>query len=196
VIDLVAVTDDHSPPPEPLRLVRCGEVSVLCAPAREGAIDAEALWQREAILEELMEARNVLPVRFGTVVEDERAVADAIEPRAAALATSLARVRGAIEVSVRAVEREPAAEVEGAAHLRARAARERRARELHDRLAAAARAGVVLGGSDLLRGAYLVDRDAVESFVALVRTLQHEHRELSILCTGPWPPYSFTEAAP
>ena len=34
----------------------------------------------------------------------------------------------------------------------------------------------------------------VDGFVAAVRALQHEHPELSILCTGPWPPYSFAEA--
>jgi len=31
----------------------------------------------------------------------------------------------------------------------------------------------------------------VDAFAAAVARLQDEHPELSILCTGPWPPYSF-----
>ena len=44
-----------------------------------------------------------------------------------------------------------------------------------------------------LRAAYLVDRAHVDAFVAAVRALQREHAGLSVLCTGPWPPYSFAE---
>jgi Gas vesicle synthesis protein GvpL/GvpF len=40
-----------------------------------------------------------------------------------------------------------------------------------------------------------VDRGAVESFVELVRRLQDTHSELDVLCTGPWPPYSFAGEA-
>ena len=46
-------------------------------------------------------------------------------------------------------------------------------------------------GPELLRAAYLVDRADVDGFVAVVRELQREHDSLSVLCTGPWPPYSF-----
>ena len=48
-------------------------------------------------------------------------------------------------------------------------------------------------GPELLRAAYLVDREAVEGFVGLVRRLQAAHEDLRILCTGPWPPYSFAQ---
>jgi hypothetical protein len=51
---------------------------------------------------------------------------------------------------------------------------------------------VIQGGAELLRAAYLVDRGAVEEFVAAVRRLQHRHPELAVVCTGPWPPFSFT----
>jgi hypothetical protein len=46
---------------------------------------------------------------------------------------------------------------------------------------------------ELFRAAYLVERDAVESFAAAVARLQKANIGLSILCTGPWPPYSFVE---
>ena len=42
----------------------------------------------------------------------------------------------------------------------------------------------------------LVDRDGVGAFVARVRALQDERPELAVLCTGPWPPYSFAAPKP
>jgi hypothetical protein len=193
VIELVAVTDDPTPPEPPLRAVPCDGVSVLCAPAREGEPDAEALWEREALLERLMEDRDLLPVRFGTVVADERAAAEAISPRSDELARALERVRGAVELSVRAVENEPGGQAaSGSEYLEGRIAGERRARAVHEPLAAIARDSAVLDGPEALRAAYLVDRREVDAFVERFRGLQREHRELSVVCTGPWPPYSFT----
>jgi hypothetical protein len=48
--------------------------------------------------------------------------------------------------------------------------------------------------SELLRAAYLVDRDAIGAFTRLVARLDDRHPGLQLLCTGPWPPYSFAEA--
>jgi hypothetical protein len=45
---------------------------------------------------------------------------------------------------------------------------------------------------ELLRAAYLVDREAVASFSARVQEIQDGNPHLRITCTGPWPPYSFT----
>jgi hypothetical protein len=197
VIELLAITDDATPPAPPLGTVRCGQLSVRWAPASEGAVDAETLWQREELLERLMEQRDLLPVRFGTVVADEHAAAEAIRPRAASLAEALERVRGAVELSVRAVAPEPeqAAAPTGREYLRDRLARERLARELHAPLAAAARDSTIYEGPEALRAAYLVDRGGVDAFVARFRELQQEHSGVAMVCTGPWPPYSFTGGA-
>jgi hypothetical protein len=173
--------------------VRCGELSVLWAPAAEGEIDAEALWRREEQLERLMEERDLLPVRFGTRVADERAAVEAVAPQGEALARALEHVRGAVEVSVRAVSRDGELPTDsGRAYLRERVAREQLAQRLHEPLSEAARDARLQDGPELLRAAYLVDRGEVPAFVALVERLQREHGELSVLCTGPWPPYSFT----
>jgi hypothetical protein len=179
VIELLAITDGPGAPPPPLRLVAAGPVGVVVGPAPEGEVDAEALWEREALLENLMGERALLPIRYGTRVEDDAAAAAAVEPRGAELAAALDRVRGAVEVSVRAVAREGAEPGDVSA--------------IHARLSGLAREHARLDGSEPLRAAYLVDRATVDGFVAAVRELQHEHRGLSILCTGPWPPYSFAE---
>ena len=193
MIELLAITDDATPPQPPLRLVPAGRVGVLVAPAAddgereagaEPAADADAgadaLGQRESLLEELMRERALLPIRYGTRVEDDAAAAAAVAPRDAELAAALDRVRGAVEVSVRAVAGDGAATAAPEA--------------VHERLSAAAREHARHDGPEPLRAAYLVDTGAVDGFVATVRELQHEHPGLSILCTGPWPPYSFAEA--
>jgi hypothetical protein len=69
----------------------------------------------------------------------------------------------------------------------------RAAMGVHESLTAVARECIVQPSRDLLRVAYLVDRDDVEAFVALVRRLQDEHEDLALVCTGPWPPFSFAE---
>jgi hypothetical protein len=174
VIRLLAITDDPAQPEPPVRAVPAGDLRVLCAPAEPEEATPEALWRHEGLIEDLMEQRTLLPVRFGTVLPDETAAAAAVAERRDELAAALDRVRGAVELGLR---------VRG----------EGEAAGVHERLAALARDAVVRDGPDLLRAAYLVDRDAVDGFVALVRRLQEAHPDLALLCTGPWPPYSFAE---
>ena len=109
-------------------------------------------------------------------------------------------MRGAVELALRVVasepEPEPGAEAgSGRDYLRAKAARMETAERLHERLAALARDSETQPGRELLRAAYLVDRGAVGPFVELVQLLQREHPELGLLCTGPWPPFSFADGA-
>jgi hypothetical protein len=199
VIDLVAITDDVAPPAPPLRVVRSEGLGVVCAPAEEGEVSPEALWRREAQLEALMDERDLLPVRYGTRVADEAAAARAIAGRRPELRAALERVRGAVELAVRVQANEPApapaTAASGRDYIAARAAHGEAAKRLHEPLAALARESAVQHGGELLRAAYLVERDAVGEFVARVRELQAAHPEVALLCTGPWPPYSFAEGA-
>ena len=201
MIELLAITDDATPPEPPLIAVRSGGLSALCAAAEETMVTADALWRREAVLEALMEDRDLLPVRFGSLVADEEAAARALADRRGELEAGLERVRGAVELSLRVHAPEPAdapppEAASGRAYMRAKAARTQAAARLHEPLTALARASVVRPAPELLRAAYLVERGAVGPFVARVDELQREHPSLSLLCTGPWPPYSFAEERP
>jgi hypothetical protein len=198
VIELYAITDDPAPPDPPLRAVRCDGLTALCAPAEppEREPTPDALWRHEEVVEALMEERDLLPVRFGTLVSDEDAAARAVAERRDELAARLDRVRGAVELAVRVRPRErdeaPVPST-GVDYMRAKARRVEAAGLLHEPLDFLARASVVQPGSELLRAAYLVDREAVDGFVSLVERLQTAHPQLDLICTGPWPPYSFAE---
>lgn len=200
MIELVAITDDPTPPAPPLRVLRCGELAVLYTGVEDAAVSADVLWRREALLESLMEERDLLPIRFGTRVADPEAAARALAPRRDELAAGLARVRGAVELAIRLHAREheaqPAPTASGREYMAAKAARTRAATALHEALAELARANVLQHGWELLRSAYLVDRGGVRAFTGRVAELQREHPDLALLCTGPWPPYSFAEGGP
>ena len=198
MIELYAITDDPSPPEPPLRAVTCDGLTALCAVAESRPLTQEVLWRHGELVEGWMEERDLVPVRFGTLLVDERAAEEAVAQRREQLIEALERVRGAVEVAVRAQGGEPDEErpqqgETGRAYMRAKARRTQAARLLHEPLALLARESVVHTGPELLRAAYLVDREAMDGFVALVKRLQDAHPSLSVICTGPWPPYSFVD---
>jgi hypothetical protein len=209
VIALYAITD-HPTPPVPgigaIRVVASGDLAAVCGPVIAGEITADALWQHEQIVEALMDDRDLLPVRYGTCLPDDAAAAQALRDKYNEFAASLDAVRGAVELAVRVFaaggtvrDPEPAAASEtGTEYLRARArvaSRESDARTIvHEALAPTARAATIARANragELLRAAYLVNRNETDAFSDRVRGIQEANPELRITCTGPWPPYSF-----
>jgi Gas vesicle synthesis protein GvpL/GvpF len=47
------------------------------------------------------------------------------------------------------------------------------------------------GADELLRASYLIEAAMLARFRGTVERLQRTHPGVAILCTGPWPPYSF-----
>ena len=180
MITLYAITDRCGPPlPASLRAVPFGELAVVVGPAREEEPTPDALWRHEEVIDELLRNRDLLPVRYGARMADDAAAAQTLEPRHDELSMALERVRGAVELSVRVIATAddpavPADRVHAPLRRLARASSRRR-----------------VGPPEILRAAYLVDRDAVAGLAAAVADLQREHAHLRLLCTGPWPPYSF-----
>ena len=122
---------------------------------------------------------------------------------------ALEHVRGAVELGIRAViDTEPSdrpvsgtagARGPGTAYMLSRLERERRgadaAARIHEPLAELARESIHRLGSQpqpRLNASYLVDRDRLEAFRVRVEQLSDEVIEATIVCTGPWPPYSFS----
>lgn len=215
MIALYAITD-HPGPPLPdldsLELVPHDGLAAVCAPAPEGEVTTEMLWDHERVVERLMDDRDLLPVRYGTRVPDAEAAARALEDNHDRLVESLEFVRGAVEVSVRVLgdgqpsatpdsparPDSPATPATGLAYMRARAndlaAEDDVRRAIHEPLAALARAESLRSAGlpgELMHAAYLVSQDRVPSLAATVEELQRAHPRWQITCTGPWPPYSF-----
>ena len=163
-----------------------------------------AVLEHARVVEALAGANEgVLPARFGGMHADEAALAAAVAGRGE-LVEALGRVRGCVELGLRVLggAGSQVSAATGAEYMRARLERrrklERLADELHVPLAALARDSTLALGTTprlLLTAAYLVPRGDVEAFGETVASLQAAHPELGIVCTGPWPPYSFAIAA-
>jgi Gas vesicle synthesis protein GvpL/GvpF len=163
--------------------------------------EADSLWTHDRVVERVMADRAVLPMRFHTTQPDDDALRAALLPRERELCAALDHVRGRVELGVRAVAAAadgapaPAGEPEsGREWLQRRLATDRLASAVHDplgRLAVAEHRRAPAAPGEVLRAAYLVDRGALARFGAEVERLQRELRDVDVLCTGPWPPYSF-----
>jgi hypothetical protein len=170
----------------------------------------------EAVLESFVGVVPVVPLRFGAIYHDLADVRRMLADRAGHFEVVLERVRGRVELGVKAwfdparVARPAAAT--GREYLQRRRDELSSARDAaslaasaHERLAALAEGAVVnrpqpreLTGRDeqmLLNAAYLVCEDG-DDFAREVARLGEETAAagLSFELTGPWPPYNFAEA--
>jgi len=163
--------------------------------ARSGfAPEADALWAHEQVVEAVMDQRAVVPMRFGTRVGDDAAAHAVLDAEREHLLEVLERVRGRVEFALRARRPSPAPAGSGRDHVRTLLGEARAAAALHDPLAAVAveaRRSDVRRAGELLRAAYLVDACDVAHFRRSVRLLEREHSDVALVCTGPWPAYSF-----
>jgi hypothetical protein len=182
-------------------------------PPGEPALDA--LWVHERVVERLMADRAVLPMRFGSKLPDDESLREVLAARQESFVAALDRVRGRVELGVRVMRRlaappaqdvaVPAAPATGApgrdyllSKLRDGRRAEHDAAALHEPLAAMAvhvRRHTPRAAEELLRASYLVERTGLPRFRSDVQRLQRTHPDVAILCTGPWPPYSFVEVA-
>lgn len=170
--------------------------------------DETALWEHERVVEALVEQGAVLPMRFGSWLRDRGGVLELLAERRDEFELGLERVRGAVEIGVRAMmrglssERPPTAlsgtDRPGTDYMLARLNEEKKsaaiAAYVHEPLVALSRASrprkTSLTGS--VNTAYLVDRDDIDPFRATVEKLDETVEDATVVCTGPWPPYSFT----
>ncbi|MEU2612455.1 GvpL/GvpF family gas vesicle protein [Micromonospora sp. NPDC007271] len=180
-----------------------------------------------AVVDALSRAGAVVPARLATVYRDDDRVARMLAGRGTELAGTLARLAGREEWGVKGyvvpgvtprAEEPGGGGGAGTAYLRRRRA-QLAARAEGQQVAADAAAAVhsALAGyavdarrhapqdrrlsgaptAMVLNGAYLIDRDGLDGFSALVGALADRHPAIRLELTGPWPPYSFvTEPSP
>jgi hypothetical protein len=192
-----------------------------------------AALRHEATVETAMADTTLVPLRMCTIFRDDAGVREMLAHEQPALAAALARLRDAHEWGIKVIADAEtfaaavapdaangtamgAAEAgEGASYFAAlrrdRGAREevareleRRAREIHDAVAAVAtdvrlhpasnRELSGYEGEMVLNGAYLVRSEHTDELRGLARSLADRHRAdgLTVELTGPWPPYNFS----
>jgi hypothetical protein len=165
-------------------------------------------------------SHTMLPVRFGTAYEDLAKLTAHLEHARRFYSNDLQRLRGQVEVGIRAIRRgtatAPFGETEdrvpanvgpGARYLAAKRAsaaqslsRQRQVQEL----AALLIERLVVPPSEVewhaisnptgeagVSAAFLLRRESLPSFEQAVSTLRDLEPDLDVLLTGPWPPYSF-----
>jgi hypothetical protein len=200
---------------EPLCFVSVGGVlaAVGDLPAAP-PVTRETLLAHDAVVRRLAGAVDaILPVRFGTLLEDETALADAVSARAARLREALDLVAGREQMTLRvfgataAVEEPPALDPAlgpGARYLESRRRESRRAADvpelmpLRGPLAGFVRAERVErhDAPPLCATVYhLVDRGRAAAYRAAVEACAEALAPTRVAVSGPWPPYAFTPEA-
>jgi hypothetical protein len=187
---------------QPLRGLHAGPLVAIVSDHRGAPPSAlETLWEYERIVERIGELCPTVPARFGSVLDDDEAVLEMLRDRGEQLLAVLGHTRGAVELALRATwEQPPEPESQtGAGYMRARLQLRSRAREVAGelmplgKLSRTSRCELPASPEQPLRCAYLVDRELVGDFTASVEELDHRLSGVDLVCTGPWPPYSFVE---
>jgi gas vesicle protein GvpL/GvpF len=155
----------------------------------------EHLLEHARVVDEVAASNDaLLPVRFGRGFHDADELALALAELSTALEERLRSVEGCVELGVHASEAGPeeTCSAAGNEYMQRRLREVTRVAEIHAALAERARESTRdTGTGTLLNAAYLVPRRAVGDFIAAVEQLRRRRPEVTVACTGPWPPYSF-----
>ena len=182
-------------------------------------VTRENVLAHERVVRRVLAETTPLPFRFGTIVSEAR-LAEFLDSGQAKLKEQLARVRGAVEMSVKIIRQQEASaagceeeETAGGAGTKFLLRKRRellgagegaeRAAEVEAWLGRALKdsvreSRVSLRPSEnlLLAAAHLVERARLADYRAALDCAKTERPELHFLTSGAWPPYSFTRVDP
>ncbi len=191
----------------------------------------DKVWRHEQVVESLMSAHAVLPMRFGTLLASLDEGESMLRRGYPLLVKDIERVRDHVEIGIRFMTLlEPKAELNsstgarsrlpssdglaqsttapGTAYLRTKLIREHERRDrrrtelglvrktyrILAEHAAVSKLDDDTVDAPAVSAAFLVHRENLMSFRQLVGRIADADRELALLCTGPWPAYSFVSA--
>lgn len=128
--------------------------------------------------------RTVIPMRFGMVFENDRALKHVLRSGRRAFTKSLRELHGQVELGVKVLaDGQPVADEEVRAEVES---------EL-DPLSVRVSDGDRFSDQLVLNRSYLVERSDREAFDEAVSRLQGSLDGLSVRYTGPWAPYNFVD---
>lgn len=176
-------------------------LDAVVGPVADGDAGRDAVLAHGLVVEALREVADaVLPARFGARFSGRDELREALAGHVSQLRDRLEAVRGCAEFGVRMVADgdPPPDAADGTAYMRMRLTSLARAAavadDLHGPLARCARASLVAPGSDH-SAAYLVRDEMRPAFERALEEFMAAHPGVTVVCTGPWAPYSFAEAA-
>jgi hypothetical protein len=195
---------------EPLRIVEIGGLLALVGDVPEALPPSTAtLTAQDAVLRRLATGVDaVLPARFGTLLADDAALAEALVPRRSELTQALVQVAGCEQMTLRVwgEQAAPLAEAAGAGPgpgARYLASR-RRARQVPEVEALRHCLGTLVRAERAERHdrppllatvQHLVPRGQSARYLAEVEAAAPRLHPWRVTVTGPWLPYAFSEAA-
>jgi Gas vesicle synthesis protein GvpL/GvpF len=193
-----------------LEAVRHRQLVAIVSAGRETdqAADLDRLLEYQRVIQSLMERRSVLPARFGSRSSGRAELCELLERRYHQLLASLERVRGAVELALRAEWRDPSPASsggrpgDGTAYLLARVDLHRRATAVARRLdplathARACQTRVLPRPELAVSSAYLIEPARLGEFAETLAEIDGPAEPIDLVCTGPWPPYSFVGGLP
>jgi hypothetical protein len=205
----------------PVRAVELGGLGAWISDSAASTIPPtpEQAQRHDRVVRTALEGQTPLPARFGQVVRDETALAEMVSSRRSALESALERVTGAVEMTVRVLVsqtlpadtarhvREPGKGSGGREYLERVAAVRREERNVlaEERIVRGRVSSAVQGlvraesfaglapGSRMVTVSHLVPRENVEAYRSALLVLRSEEAALTLMVSGPWAPYSFTE---
>ena len=165
-------------------------------------ISRDSVLRHAEVVEELMiRSAAVLPAQLGRAFRDEDELTAAVRAQAPQLERGLERVRGCVEFGLRAIPSESDVELDAASgtdYMRARLEEvqrgDRLVAQLHEPLARLAHEVTLRQHGGELSASYLVARGDAVAFQQAVARLERSPG-VTVVCTGPWPPYSFAGEA-
>lgn len=211
MIYLYAITEPPASDPEwrgledqQVRMLRSDQLAAIYSAheALDPSPAPQMLWRHDEVVEAAMRCGATLPVRFGTTLADTDDLAEVLSREGTALRRALEAVRGCVELAVRVRLPNPSDPVpqDGREYVHSRLSRRRQRAAVVDQtlaplaqIAMRARHQPNSLKSEELTASYLIREQDVARFADEVRVLQQRNPELSLSCTGPWAPYSFTE---
>jgi hypothetical protein len=196
---------------EPLRLVALGDLLALVGDV-EAVPEANAVTLRaqDTLLRRLAVAVDaVLPARFGTLLDDDTALADSLAPRRQALARALVRVAGCEQMTVRVWGEVTPAPVPasgeggpGTRYLASRRQAAARMRQVPELEPARRRLGDLVRDERAERHdrppllatvQHLIPRGAAGRYLEEIDAAREALRPCRVSVTGPWLAYAFSE---
>lgn len=197
---------------EPLRVVRVGSVlAVVGTAGGPPALVERTLRRHHAVVARLARLSDaILPVRFGTLLDDDATLAAQLRPRARSLRTALALVKGREQMTLRlygpaplvasAADREDGPGGPGARYLGARLRAHRLARAAPEAEPLRQALGALIvaerverhDSPPLVASLYhLVERGASRRYLRALDAARCRLPGTTVTATGPWPPYAF-----